>query len=320
VVGIGTLDISMGQWNNMSTAFQTNPNWPKASITVNAQDNTLEKVRDRINAAGVGVVATLMTDATGTRLVLSAAHTGADNGFRIDASPSDSAAAAADSAGISLSQLAFNPALGTAGLQMIQPASNAQVSVDDQPFESPGNVIDVPQKGLQIRIKAPTDGEVELNVSSDQEGLSRKLKDWGDGVNRLRRQVLNDGTSETPSATPALREARQVLDVISNDLTGSNANAWSTIGVGWSDSQGVEQRTVAMTADHRQVAHQLFSQLSQHLGVGQAAKPDADALDTPAGSSVPAAGVQLNRQRLQDHYLDASHAVSDASRQGQSML
>ena len=70
VIGIGTLKIELGSWNGSQTAFAVNPNWPKADVTFGPKDTSLERVRDKINAAGIGVIASVVSDATGSRLVL----------------------------------------------------------------------------------------------------------------------------------------------------------------------------------------------------------------------------------------------------------
>jgi hypothetical protein len=71
-VDIDTLDIELGNWSGPQSTFVPNPQWPKASVNAGTKDISLERVRDRINAAGVGVLAVVVSDATGSRLLLRA--------------------------------------------------------------------------------------------------------------------------------------------------------------------------------------------------------------------------------------------------------
>jgi flagellar hook-associated protein 2 len=59
-----------------------------ASITIDSSNNTLEGIRDAINAAAMGVTATLVNDGSGTpyRLALTSSSSGSSNSFKITTS------------------------------------------------------------------------------------------------------------------------------------------------------------------------------------------------------------------------------------------
>ncbi len=75
------------------------------SITIAPGEDTLDKVRDKINAAGAGVTASIVNDASGARLAIRSRETGEENGFRINVADDDGNGG--DAAGLSM--LAFNP-------------------------------------------------------------------------------------------------------------------------------------------------------------------------------------------------------------------
>jgi flagellar hook-associated protein 2 len=81
-VGTGTLNIEMGTWGTGQTTFAASSSPSSAAITVDSTD-TVESLRDKINAAGIGVSATILTDSSGARLVVRSTSSGAANGFRI---------------------------------------------------------------------------------------------------------------------------------------------------------------------------------------------------------------------------------------------
>ena len=59
------------------------------SLTIGPGTKTLAQVRDAINGANAGVTASVLTDASGSRLVLRSTATGAANGFRIGVTDAD---------------------------------------------------------------------------------------------------------------------------------------------------------------------------------------------------------------------------------------
>ena len=319
VVGIGTLGIEMGRWDSASSTFATNPNWPKANISLDGRDNTMEKVRDRINAAGVGVIATVMTDATGSRLVLSSASTGADNGFRISA---EGAATAAVDQSNGLAQLGFNPGQIGSGMQLVQAAQDAQVRIDDQVATSETNFVTDPASGLQLKLQPGQTGSTTLTVRPDDQVVNRQIQAWQASVNDLRDQLAN--TPADPQASPqdarqsARQDGQQVLDEMRRQMTGDQASAWADIGLSWDDQAGVVRQDVTWQDALRQQGQQLFAQLKQSLNTApsaqDSAQPQASAVTPRQASSLSPAAAELNRQRLMDQYA-AAPAANDVPRQ-----
>jgi flagellar hook-associated protein 2 len=320
LVGIGTLNIEMGDWSNTSSTFTTNPNWPKANVTLGPKDNTLERVRDRINAAGVGVVAAVVSDATGSRLVLSASRTGADNGFKVSADPAVNAMTDA----APLSSLSLDTADGnTKGLQRVQAAQDASLSINGRPLTSASNFVDDSESGLQLQLKRPTEGSVRLSVEPDDDLLQRRLQALTASVNDLREQAGAD--SAEPIASPARLEATSVLDTMREQLQGPQAPAWQAIGLSWNEPNGLQQQAVTWTPELRRMGQQLFSQLNQQIspsspsgpsgqsGPSGPSEPPQPAMPSESGAS--SAAVALNRQRLLDQYLDPAAAPAEPVRQ-----
>ena len=79
--GAGTLRIELGSYGAGQTSFTPKAGATAVDIAVAATD-TLADVRDKINAAGAGVTALIMTDASGSRLLIRSNTSGAANAFR----------------------------------------------------------------------------------------------------------------------------------------------------------------------------------------------------------------------------------------------
>ncbi|MBV4420676.1 hypothetical protein KM800_15385, partial [Clostridium tyrobutyricum] len=68
-MGAGTLRLELGQWGGSHGAFTPASGQP-VDIVITATDK-LSDVASKINGANAGVVATILTDASGERLLLS---------------------------------------------------------------------------------------------------------------------------------------------------------------------------------------------------------------------------------------------------------
>lgn len=200
VVGLDSLSIQLGNWNSTQSTFATNPNWPKASVMMGPRDDSIERVRDKINAAGVGVVAAVISDATGSRLVLRSTTSGQNNGFKVTTTPP-----AAESA---------------LGFQITQYAQDAKFSLDGKSMTSPGNVIDLSTEGLQLTLKQPSSEPVMVQVSSDTAGMRQNVRNFVRAYNGLAEQM-----SRSDPDTRALQSARALQQSLLTQLRDEQTNA-----------------------------------------------------------------------------------------------
>lgn len=226
VIGLGTMNIEMGSWNMSQTAFTTNPNWPKASVVFGPRDNSLDRIRDKINAAGVGVIATVMSDATGSRLVLRSTSSGAANGFKVSTTPTPGVAESGDPTAAQLAMLQFDPSSLAAGngMSLVQPGQNAKLTVDGQAFESDSNTITDAIPGVSLTLREPTDGPVTVRVDQDTGHILRAVKDFAQAYNDLRRQLDPSTGDQQDSAKPPATATRGAIDLVPTSTTSGSAS------------------------------------------------------------------------------------------------
>jgi flagellar hook-associated protein 2 len=123
------------------------------NVSIDSTNNTLEGIRDAINAANAGVTANIVNDGSGTpwRLILNANGTGAAKSMKIDVS--------GESAISSL--LSYDPA-GTQNLNQLQAAQDAKLTVDGIPITSATNAVTGVVAGLTFNLKAPGNSTVSV--------------------------------------------------------------------------------------------------------------------------------------------------------------
>ncbi|MDE2594580.1 MAG: flagellar filament capping protein FliD [Burkholderiales bacterium] len=203
-IGAGAIHIEIGTWNTERSAFTSNPNWPKSSIVVGPNDASLEAVRDKINAAGMGVVATIISDATGSRLMLTSTSTGADFGFKVSAENDTSEA--------------------PLGLRVTQTARDAQISVNGKTVTSSSNVIDHAADGLSLTVKRTSDEPVTIRVSSDIEGIKQSVLNFAQSFNDLSAQLSHTNSASTSKVKQFGQTIQDMVTKHWNDAQGNDSS------------------------------------------------------------------------------------------------
>lgn len=199
VIGGGTLSFAMGSVNG-NGAFVADGARTPVSVSIAATD-TLAQVRDKVNAAGAGVTASLVTDAGGTRLLFRSAETGAAQAFRVDVSDADGNGT--DAAG--LSRLQFDPSTGaTPRMQVMQQAADARFTVDGLQLTTTGNRAENVLPGLTLDLKRVTTGTVSIETKQDTGIVGEKVKAFVTAYNAvmttLAEQTKYDAATKTAGA------------------------------------------------------------------------------------------------------------------------
>jgi len=152
VVGTGTLTFTFGTYNSTGNTFTPNPDTTVNQLVIDSNNNSVSAIRDAVNGADIGIIASIVNDGTGARLVFTSENSGASNGLQITVS-NDADGNDLDNAG--LSQLAFDPTATVADgqnlTQTIAPA-DALIQINGIPITSSSNVISTAIDGLTISL------------------------------------------------------------------------------------------------------------------------------------------------------------------------
>ena len=189
VVGSGSLRIELGTWGAGQTSFTPKPGATAVNIAVAAPGATLAGLRDQINAAGAGVTASVLSDATGARLVLRSTATGATNGFRIGVTDSDGNNT--DAAG--LSALAFDPSVGVTTMPQALAAANAAATLNNLPISSESNTLSNVLDGMSLTLMKVTSAPVQVTAAQDNTSMRKALDTFVGAYNDLNK-LLADQT------------------------------------------------------------------------------------------------------------------------------
>jgi flagellar hook-associated protein 2 len=189
-LGSGTLRIELGAWTGTPpTTFTPQSGATAIDVTVAATD-TLADIRDKINASGAGVTALVMTDSSGSRLLIRSNATGAANAFRTTVTDGDGGNA--DAAG--LSRLAYDPSTAATQMTLSQTASDAAAMVNGLPVTSTSNTLTNIVDGLTLTLTAETTltGPATVNIATDTEALKKTLGDFAAAYSAVVKLIATD--------------------------------------------------------------------------------------------------------------------------------
>ncbi|MET0239007.1 MAG: flagellar filament capping protein FliD [Sphingobium sp.] len=204
VAGTGTLTLTVGSGTDAKTY----------DIALTSPKNTLTDLATAINDQKSGVTASVVTDSSGTRIVMKG-DTGATKGFTLGASTT-SGAVAPDTL---LSRFTFDgDATNTANpMTRTQEALNAQISIDGVAMEFGTNVVDTAIPNLRIDLNSASPGtSVTLATNQPVSTMSDLVQDFVSTYNTMK-TALNLSTRSSAN-TPGLLSNDSGVRDMSNQL------------------------------------------------------------------------------------------------------
>jgi len=245
--GTGTITIDFGKYTETPSPpdpdpliqFDIDPSRTSLTIPVGAGEDDLSKIRDKINAMKAGIVANVVTDVNGSRLVMRAVETGAANAFRVTVADDD--LNNTDATGLSAFAIdrSTNSAVNVDTLKQV--AKNSVATIDGVSIESASNRIVGAIQGVTVNLLRPTaaDATTTLTVGQDQAATKKLVTDfvssYNDAIKQLRDLTRNDpGTTTGPlRGDPTLASIQSQLRQLagSTSTLGGSLTRLSSIGL-----------------------------------------------------------------------------------------
>ncbi len=232
LVGAGSLVLERGDWS--SGSFVASSTVTSKTLSVTATD-TLESLKDKINALDYGVTASVLGAGDGTYTLVLKSQDGKENSLRITASESPS--------GSGLSSIDNTT---TNGSKQKVAGTDASFTVDGISLTRSSNVISDLFTGYTVNLNASTtvngtDTPVNLTGTVDNSSAITNLQSFVNAVNEAR-TLLNEKTfrgsaskeSGELSDDPVVKSIqKQLNNLTSSQLTGFGANGvyLSNLGV-----------------------------------------------------------------------------------------
>lgn len=171
IVGTGTLNISFGSWD--AGVFSQNSQRESVQIEITQSNNTLEGIRNAINASNSGAQASIVRDGNDFRLMITS-PTGEQNALRIEVNADP---------GSALESFSFDGSPG--GLTQNQAATDSIVKINGLAIRRDTNDIKDVISGLEFTVNRPTaPGEViNFAITEDKATGEQAIRDFVEGFN-----------------------------------------------------------------------------------------------------------------------------------------
>lgn len=193
-------------------------------ISISSGD-TLTKIAVKLNEAGAGVQASVVTDVDGKeRLMLRSQKTGSDGGFTLEI----------DGAGLQ----------AKLGVKEAQAAENAVVELNGVTIKSSSNTFANTLPGMSFTVSEVTTNPATLTVKPDTEAMKKNIQEFVDAYNALN-DLLAKSTKAVRTEDGAVDEAAQLngSGVLQGDSgTVSLQNSLRMLTMGASGSAGAFTR------------------------------------------------------------------------------
>lgn len=189
-VGTGTLSFTFGATgytadgsNNANDTYDSFS--PKAgaltkTVVISSANSSLTGVRDAINAAKIGVTASIVGSGTNHNLVITSDATGAENSVQISVT-GDGDGNNTNTSG--LSRLSFNATAGTTNVYQTQAASDAAFTVNGLALTSDTNATTDSIEGVTLTLKETTSGSETITISDNRSGIKSAVNVFIEGYN-----------------------------------------------------------------------------------------------------------------------------------------
>jgi flagellar hook-associated protein 2 len=194
----GALASSSTSFSTGSFNLQVGNNAP-VTITVDATNNTIAGMAAYINSHSLGVTASVINDASGTRLTLVS---------RTSGQPGD-----------------LNITANTSGLSFIKAADgkNASLTIDGVPISSASNTVTGAIPGVTLQLTGTTSTPMQLSIGQDTSGIKQTISDFVSSFNAaisaINLQFKVDPTTYTAGELAADSTLRSVQTSLLKDIT-----------------------------------------------------------------------------------------------------
>ena len=228
-IGTGELSFSFGtvtvDGSGDPTAFTQNGD--KASATVTVTDGSLEGIRDAVNDADFGVLASIVNDGSGYRITFTSTETGAESGIQITA----------DAA---LSALSFNTT--ESDLTQSRAGQNAAIKVNGLDISSASNTVKDVINGVTLNLNNSDTGATKaLTIAHDTASLKTAVSNFVADYNAMK-NVLDEyggenGDLNGDSMVRGLKSQLRSLTSMPVDQLSGSYNSLTSVGIEF-DSDG----------------------------------------------------------------------------------
>ncbi len=225
------------------------------SITIDGTNNTLGGIRDAINAAKMGVSASIVNDGSGTpyRLALSSDNSGISNSLKISTTGGDG----------TINTLLANDPAGVQHLNQTVAAQNANFKVNGIAISKSSNSVTDAIQGVTLTLSSKTITPATLTIETDTSAVNDSVTAFVKSYNDLFSAMKNSSAFKSKSALEGDATLRglqsQMRSIASAAVSGGTLTTLGEVGLSFSTTGTLKLDSTklnsAMAKDFNDVAH-----------------------------------------------------------------
>lgn len=260
------------------SSFDQDASQTVGTVKINSSNNTLQGIRDAINAASVGVTASIVGDGSATpyHLVLNSSKTGASSSLKITSSGEDAAVT---------SLLSYDPA-GVQNFTEVSTAQNASLTVNGISISSASNTVNGAIQGVSLNVSKV--GSASISVSANTTAVQTSITNFVKAYNDLNTTIKNltayDASTKKAglllgdSTTQSVQDQiRRTLSTAVNGL-GGGVTSLAQIGITF-------QKDGSLAVDSGKLSTALSTKFTDVGGLFASLGSSSDSLISLSGSS-----------------------------------
>lgn len=238
VVGTGTLTFAFGSYENADDTgvFTQNADKAPKTVEIDADHQTLEGVRDAVNAANIGVQASIVNDGNGYRLSFSSSDSGAENALELTVTEDPVASGLAD--------LTYTS--DVKNLTRTAEAQDAIVAINGMEVTRSTNTVSEAIHGVTLELKKASEGNpTQVTVAQSTTGMRSSIEAFVSEFNKLQ-ETINAATgynAETKQAGILLGDSMvrsvsaQMRQIIGGAVSGVSSEYQALVDIGVSTNR-----------------------------------------------------------------------------------
>lgn len=274
---LGTVIPNVGKYL-AGTTFTQDADHATGTVTIDGTNNSLQGIRDAINAAGIGVNASIVGDGSSSpyHLVLNSSKTGAASSMSISGTGGDGAVSAL---------LAYDPT-GTQNFSEVSNAQNASLKVNGIDITSATNSVSGAIQGVTLNLAkvGTTSVSVAANTTAIQSGVTAFVKAYNDLNSTIKSLAGYDASTKKGGLLLGDSTTQNIQNQIRNTLSsavnglGGGLTTLSQIGVSF-------QKDGSLALDASKLSTALATNFSDVGGLFASVGKASDSLTSIVGSS-----------------------------------
>ncbi|MCW5588199.1 MAG: flagellar filament capping protein FliD [Legionellales bacterium] len=226
VIGTGEIRIDFGTYSAGNTVFTPNADKPAKTLTINSGEQTVEGIKNAINKSNLGVSASIITDASGPRLVITSNDTGEKSALKITVTDSDGN----HTNNSGLSRLVFDPsnAVPVTNLTQTNEAKNSLITVNGIDLSNATNTVAGAISGVTLNLQSTSASTIKLDISNDKTAVQTAINKFVTSFNETMELLDAVSKYDSKTQTAAILNGDSTIRNLKSSLRGVIANSFSS--------------------------------------------------------------------------------------------